>query len=229
MEDVARNDGELGELDFIDPNTNDVFGGSAGDVLVGGSGANVLIGNAGDDALDGNGGDDELVGGAGGDFLAGGTENDLHQRQRQHGGHDPLRGRHRHAHGRPARRRRDRLRDRQPGRPLALAAKGAKLRVSWTHPVSWKQLRHVTVRIKDGRKVAGKVVIRPRAEKIAASGKVEIARSKLTHKGGKVTAQLKLRYDAALAGKRLKAEVVAADMHGTKQVERNAATLKVAR
>jgi len=95
--------------------------------------------------------------------------------------------------------------------------------------VSWKQLRHVTVRIKDGGRVAGRIVIRPRAEKVAASGQVEIARAKLSHKGGKVTARLKLRYDAALAGKRLNADVVAADIHGAKQVERNAATLKVAR
>ena len=87
----------------------------------------------------------------------------------------------------------------------------------------------MTVRIKDGRKVAGKVVIRPRAEKIAASGQVEIARSKLTHKGGKVTARLKLRYDAALAGKRLKADVIAADIRGAKQVERNAATIRRSR
>jgi Ca2+-binding RTX toxin-like protein len=229
MEDVARNDGEIGELDFIDPNTNDVFGGSAGDVLVGGSGANVLIGNAGDDALDGNGGDDELVGGAGGDFLAGGTENDLINASdntadtiRCEGGDDTLTA--------------DLRDDDATGcetvnlvGELALAAKGAKLRVSWTHPVSWKQLRRVTVRVKDGRKVVGKVVIRPRAEKIAASGLVEIARSKLTHTGGKVTARLKLRYDAALAGKRLKADVVAADVNGTKQVERNAATIKVGR
>ena len=156
-----------------------MFGGSAGDVLVGGSGANVFVGNAGDDALDGNGGDDELDGGAGGDFLHRRHRERPHRRRRQHGGHDPLRGRQRHAH-------RDLRDDDATGcemvnlvGELALAAKGPKLRVSWTHPVSWKQLRHVTVRIKDGRKVAGKVVIRPRAEKIAASGQVEIARSKL--------------------------------------------------
>jgi len=95
--------------------------------------------------------------------------------------------------------------------------------------VSWKQLRHVTVRIKDGRNVAGKVVIRPRAEKIAASGQIEIARSELTRKGGKITARLKLRYAPALAGKRLRADVIAADIRGAKQVERNAATIKVAR
>ena len=227
MEDVARNDGEIGELDFVEPNTNDAFGGSAGDVLVGGAGANVFVGNAGDDALDGNGGDDELIGGAGADFLAGGTENDrinandnVADTIRCEGGDDVLTA--------------DLRDDDATGcetvnlvGELALAAKGANVRLSWTHPVSWKQLRHVTVRIKDGRKVAGRIVIKPRAEKIAASGQVEIARSKLTHKGGKVTARLKLRYDAALAGKRLKADVVAADIHGAKQVERNAATIRV--
>jgi hypothetical protein len=228
MEDLTRNDGEIGELDFIDPNTNDAFGGSAGDVLVGGTGANVFIGNGGGDALDGNGGDDELVGGAGSDFLAGGTENDLINANdneadtiRCEGGADDTL-----------------IADLRDGDAtgcetvqlvgkLALAANGGNVRLSWTHPVSWKQLRHVTVRIKDGRKVAGRIVIKPRAEKIAASGQVEIARSKLTHKGGKVTARLKLRYAAALAGKRLKADVVAADIHGAKQVERNAATLHV--
>jgi Ca2+-binding RTX toxin-like protein len=227
MEDVARNDGEIGERDLIDPNTNDAFGGSAGDVLVGGAGANVFIGNGGDDALHGNGGNDELVGGAGRDLLAGGSENDrinandnVADTIRCDGGNDTLIAD---------------LRDVdatgcetvQRVGELALAAKGANVRLSWTHPVSWKQLRHVTLRVKDGRKVAGKVVIRPRAEKIAASGQVEIARAKLTNKGGKVTARLKLRYDAALAGKRLKADVVAADIRGTKQVERNAATIRV--
>jgi Ca2+-binding RTX toxin-like protein len=226
MDDLTRNDGEAGELDFIDPNTNDVFGGSAGDLLAGGAGANVLIGNGGDDALDGNGGNDELVGGAGGDFLAGGTENDLINANdnvadtiRCEGGADTLTAD---------------LRDVDAtgcetvnlvGK-LTLAASGANVRLSWTHPVSWKQLRHVTVRIKDGRKVAGRIVIRPRAEKIAASGKVEIARARLAHKDGTVTARLKLRYDAALAGKRLQADVIAADIHGAKQVERNAATLR---
>jgi hypothetical protein len=229
MDDLTRNDGEAGELDFIDPNTNDVFGGSAGDMLVGGAGANVLVGNAGDDALDGNGGDDDLIGGAGADFLAGGTENDrinandhVADTIRCEGGTDTLTA--------------DLRDDDATGcetvnlvGELALAAKGAKLRLSWIHPVSWKQLRHVTVRVKDGRTVVGKVVIKPRAETIAASGKVEIARSRLSHQGGKVTARLKLRYDAALAGKRLKADVIAADVHGAKQVERNAATIKVAR
>jgi Ca2+-binding RTX toxin-like protein len=228
MEDLTRNDGEIGELDFIDPNTNDAFGGSAGDVLVGGAGRNVFIGNGGGDALDGNGGDDELVGGAGGDFLAGGTENDLIDANdneadtiRCEGGDDDTLIADLKDDDATA------CETVQLVGKLALAAKGSKLRVSWTHPVSWKQLRHVTVRLKDGRKVAGKVVIKPRAEKVAASGQVEIAGSKLTHKGGKVTARLKLRYAAALAGKRLKADVIAADIRGTKQVERNAATIRV--
>ena len=76
MDDLLRNDGESGEADFVDPNTNDAFGGSAGDLLAGGAGANVLIGNNGDDALVGNGGDDRVNGGSGRDFLSGGADAD---------------------------------------------------------------------------------------------------------------------------------------------------------
>ena len=41
MASLLRTSGAAGEGDFIDPNTNDAFGGSAGDTMLGGSGANV--------------------------------------------------------------------------------------------------------------------------------------------------------------------------------------------
>ena len=44
MASLQRNSGAAGEGDFIDPNTNDAFGGSAGDTMIGGSGANVFVG-----------------------------------------------------------------------------------------------------------------------------------------------------------------------------------------
>jgi len=223
MDDLTRNDGEAGELDFIDPNTNDVFGGSAGDLLVGGAGANTLVGNAGDDALHGNGGADDLIGGAGADFLAGGTEDDrinasdnVADTIRCEGGTDTLTA--------------DLRDDDATGcetvnlvGQLALAAKGGNVTLSWTHPQSWKQLRSVTLRLRG----AGRVVIKPRGEKIAASGKVRLAQAKLSHRGGKVTARLKLRVHPSLAGKRLRADVVAVDVRGTKQVERGAATIRL--
>jgi Ca2+-binding RTX toxin-like protein len=77
MDDLARNDGEAGERDFIDPNVNDVFGGAAGDLLAGGTGPNALIGNGGGDALHGNGGNDRVEGGRGVDLLTGGAADDV--------------------------------------------------------------------------------------------------------------------------------------------------------
>jgi hypothetical protein len=226
---VARNDGAAGELDFVDPNTNDVFGGAAGDLIVGGAGANVLIGNGGDDALHGNGGDDELDGGTGSDFLSGGSEDDVidsadnvgDREIRCDSGQDTLT--------------RD-VRDldvtgcevvNSVG-TLALAGNAAKLRLSWTHPQSWKQLRTITLKLRHRGEV-GRVVIRPRAESVKAAGAVRIKSAKLRHKAGKVTALLALRYDARLAGKRLRADVIAVDRSGAKQIERSAATLRVAR
>ena len=44
MASLQRTSGAAGEGDFIDPNTNDALGGSAGDKMLGGSGANVFIG-----------------------------------------------------------------------------------------------------------------------------------------------------------------------------------------
>ena len=72
MEDVARNDGELGELDFVDPNTNDVRQLGRLDRRLGRQRAR----RRRRDTLNGNGGDDAL-GGAGGDRLVGGTGADI--------------------------------------------------------------------------------------------------------------------------------------------------------
>jgi len=102
---------------------------------------------------------------------------------------------------------------------LALAAKGANVKLSWSHPRSWRQLRSVTLRLRG----AGKVVIRPRAGSIKASGKVAVARGKLTRNGRTVTARLKLHVPA---GKRLVADVIAVDVRGNRQVERRAAIVK---
>jgi hypothetical protein len=111
---------------------------------------------------------------------------------------------------------------------LALAGNAAKLRLSWTHPQSWKQLRTITLKLRHRGEV-GRVVIRPRAESVRAAGAVRIKSAKLRHKAGKVTALLALRYDARLVGKRLRADVIAVDRSGAKQIERSAATLRVAR
>jgi Ca2+-binding RTX toxin-like protein len=112
----------------------------------------------------------------------------------------------------------------ETGKPVAV-------RLSWRHPQSWRKLRTVELRLtRDGAPV-GKVTIRPRGEKIAAAGAVEVIRkrSRLAHKGKTVTARLALRLADRLAGQKLTAEVEATDTRGARQLERNAATIRVAR
>jgi Ca2+-binding RTX toxin-like protein len=69
--DGIANDGERpaipDENDNIEPDIENVVGGSGPDVLVGSSAANTLSGGPGDDALDGGPGADTLVGGTGAD------------------------------------------------------------------------------------------------------------------------------------------------------------------
>ena len=70
-------DGELGEGDTVDENVEDIFGGSAGDILMGNGSANRIAGFGGDDRLFGFDGDDSLDGGAGFNFVDGGNGADF--------------------------------------------------------------------------------------------------------------------------------------------------------
>jgi Ca2+-binding RTX toxin-like protein len=71
-----EDDGEAGELDFVDVDVEKVKGGSGDDVLVGSDSNNTLTGNAGDDQLYGAGGIDTLQGDEGTDLLVGDAGND---------------------------------------------------------------------------------------------------------------------------------------------------------
>jgi hypothetical protein len=239
MASLARNSGAPGEGDFIDPNTNDALGGSAVDTMSGGSGANVFMGGPGDDTLRGNGGNDTLRGDRGADSLFGGDDIDVLdsadnvEDEIMDCGFDT-----------PDTLNRD-LRDINATgceivnsvgilklTPATIAAEPgevAKVKLSWTHPKSWKQLRSVTLRLREGNEVVGKVAIRPRAEKLEDEGGVQLVRgqSKLVHKDKKVSAQLALRISRKLADSTLSADVVASDVKGAKQVSRAAATVRV--
>ena len=243
MASLARNSGAPGEGDFIDPNTNDALGTIAADTMIGGSGANVFHAGGGDDTLHGNGGSDTLRGDNGIDRLVGGTEADS-----LFGGNDndTL-----DAGDNFADTRMDcesgtgdiliaDLNDRNASNcetvrnvgvlklaPTAITAKAgkvAKLRMTWSHPTSWKQLRKVELRIED----AGKVVVRPRAERIEDNGAVKVMRaSRLTSKGKKVTAHLALKLDKSLAGETLSVDVEATDVKGRRQLQQDAGTIRV--
>ena len=243
MSDVARNDGAPGEGDFIDPNTNNASGSSAADTMTGGAGANVFDGNAGGDTLKGGDGSDTLIGDTGGDSLVGGADPDS-----LFGGtdNDTL-----DAGDNLADTRMDcesgtgdlliaDLNDRNasncetvrqvgvlklaPTAIRAKAGKAAKLRMTWSHPVSWKQLRKIELRIEG----AGKVIVRPRAERLDDSGAVKVLRtSRLTTKGKKVTAHLALKLSKRFAGETLSVDVQATDVTGRRQLQRDAGTIRV--
>ena len=73
----AGNDGEAGEGDDLNPDLEQVTGGSGNDQLAGTDEANILLGGDGEDRLNGRGGLDRLEGGRNDDLLAGGTGQDI--------------------------------------------------------------------------------------------------------------------------------------------------------
>jgi hypothetical protein len=112
----------------------------------------------------------------------------------------------------------------------AKAGKPARLRLSWRHPVSWRKLRTVELRLTGDELPVGAITIRPRQERITARGAVELVRkqTRLTRKGKTVAAWLAVRLDDSLAGQQLTAEVQATDTRGRRQLERDAGTVRVA-
>jgi RTX calcium-binding nonapeptide repeat (4 copies) len=235
---LQRNSGAPGEGDFIDPNTNDVLGTRVVDTLVGASGPNLLVGGGGDDTLVGNGGNDTLRGDLGADSLFGGAGLDV--LDTADGFEDEVMD---CGFDFPDTLNRD-LRDVNATSceivnsvgvlklaPAAIAAEAgevANVRLSWTHPKGWKQLRQVKLRLREGGDVVGQVAIRTGSGKVDAQGGVKLARgTKVARKGKKVSAKLALRIAPKLADSTLTADVVAIDVKGAKQVSRAAATLQV--
>jgi len=238
MQDLLANDGAPGEGDDVDPNVNDITGSAFADTLTGASGPNVITGGGGVDTLNGLGGIDRLTGGSSADFLFGGSEDDVIDSSDTvadrvmdcgPGANDVLQ--------------RD-LRDIEafgcedvvnvgilklaPATISAEAGEIAKVRLSWTHPKSWKQLRSVTLRLREGSEVVGQVAIRTASGKLEDKGGVRLARgTKLVRKGKKVSARLAVRIAPKLADSTLTADVVAVDVKGQRQVARAAGSIQV--
>jgi uncharacterized protein DUF1565 len=97
----------------------------------------------------------------------------------------------------------------------------ARLRLSWMHPASWRQLRTVELRASSGRKRIGRVVLRPRAGSVRASGAISVVKraTRLRHRSKLVTARLGLRFSRTLAGRTLRIDVIATDRRGRRQLE----------
>jgi RTX calcium-binding nonapeptide repeat (4 copies) len=113
----------------------------------------------------------------------------------------------------------------------AAAGETVRLRLSWRHPKAWRKLRTIELRLTQGALPMGTVTIRPRSERIDASGALRLDRdaTRLTREGKTVTVRLALRLDRSLAGQRLRVEVEATDRRGARQLERDAGTIRVTR
>jgi hypothetical protein len=237
--DGTRNDGASGEQDNVSGTFEHISGTDFPDDLIGNGQANTINGFGDGDNIDGLGGNDTLFAGAGNNGIVGGTGNDVIFAR--NGQIDNVNcGDNTDTLERDADENRVTGCERvqvgvlrlTPKAAQAKAGETARLRLSWRHPVAWKQLRKVELRLvaEEGRTV-GEVTIRPRGGRMTADGAVDLLgrQSRLAHKDKSVSARLALRLDESLAGQTLTAEVEATDARGRRQLERNAGRVRIAR
>jgi hypothetical protein len=104
----------------------------------------------------------------------------------------------------------------------------ARLKLSWTTPKAWRDLRKVQLRLYDGKQAVGMINVRPGSERVTGRGAVAVmAGSKLSHHGKTVVAKLAFDVAKSMAGKDLRVDVKAGDSHGHRQYERAAGTIQV--
>jgi hypothetical protein len=234
--DNVANDGEGGEGDNVRTNVENLYGGDAGDFFESHGAFSRLDGRGGDDVLLGGAGPDTVIGGPGNDILNSGQGNDIVDSR--DGQLDTI----------DCSQQTDTLvRDRTersvvdceqvtvgelrltPRATRSVAGETARLRLSWRHPKAWKQLRTIDLRVTNGDVAVGTVTIRARGKKITSTGAVRVQRAtKVATNGKTVTARLALRFDGSVAGESLQAEVEATDRRGRRQLERRAATIRIA-
>ncbi|HZO60159.1 MAG TPA: calcium-binding protein [Solirubrobacterales bacterium] len=234
------NDGEPGEGDTITGPVAQVLGGQAGDLIRARPDAtdgSFILGGPGDDTLEGADGDDDLRGDAGADTLLGNGGGDILHAD------DGFRDIVGCGSGidtalldaidgfTSCENRTVGVLRLAPKTIRAQSGEPVRLRLGWSHPRAWKQLRSIELHLTQRGAPVGEVTIRPRAKRISGDGAVELVRkhTRLTRKGKTVNAHLALRLDPGLAGRTLGLAVTADDVHGARQVVSRAATISLAR
>lgn len=111
----------------------------------------------------------------------------------------------------------------------ARSGRVATLDLSWRHPSAGGRIAYVKVQVRDGDRRVAEIVVRPRGERMSATGAVALVRraNSLSRAGKTVRAQLGLRIDPSLTGRRLALDVEAADLDGQRQIERGAGAVRV--
>jgi hypothetical protein len=233
--DNVANDGAAGEGDNIRDSVEELRGGrgvdtlkgpvNGGMIMFGGDGGDTLEGGSLGDTLFGEGGGDTYIANGGNDFI---SANDGIGEQIGCGtGTDTAEVDSNDVTGSCETRRVGVLRL-TPKMLRAEAGEVARLKLTWRHPKTWKQLRKIQLRLTDRGAPVGEITIRPRGKRVADSGAIRIKRARIAGHGKTVTAPLAVRLDGSLAGRTLKTEVEATDTRGARQVERDAGTVRVA-
>jgi hypothetical protein len=188
-----------------------VEGGEGGEFIRGGPASDTLLGNGGDDFIDADDGVGDIVGcgtGTADTALLDSRDGSSSCENRRVG-----------------------VLRLTPKAQRVKAGKIARVKLSWRHPVGWRKLRSVELRLTRGGALVGKITIRTSGKRISADGAVKLDRraTRLSQRGKTLAAHLALRLDDSLAGQTLKAEVEATDRRGARQIERDASTVQVAR
>ena len=111
------------------------------------------------------------------------------------------------------------------------ARKRARMTLRWTHPKTWRDLRRLELRLYRGDKRVGTIDVRPHGKRLAAHGAVQIMAdaARVSHTAKTLTARLAMEFPSSLAGASLRLTVEATDLHGHKQIERDAGRIRIAK
>jgi hypothetical membrane protein len=112
-----------------------------------------------------------------------------------------------------------------PRRLTARAGHRARLKLAWTHPVAWKRLDRVALRLG----AAARIAIHPRSEGVSVRGGVRVAAARVSHRGKTVTARLTIRIGGRYAGRTLRVQASAVDRAGRRQTVPAAGAIRVLR
>jgi hypothetical protein len=185
-------------------------GGAGDDTIIGGLGVDHFAGNAGNDSLQTADGNPELV--------SGGPDVDRAVRD----GADTLFDVESSTFGSVGRL------ALSPRTVTTDAAQRARMTVRWTHPRTWRDLRGLQLRLYRGADRVGTIDVHPRDKRLVARGTVQLT-ARVTHTTKTMITRLAMKFPRSLAGASLRLAVEATDLHGHKQLERDAGRIRVAK
>jgi hypothetical protein len=112
----------------------------------------------------------------------------------------------------------------------ARAGRPASWRLTWTHPLGWKQLDRIVLRLDSRGKPVGRIALDQQTRRLRTSGpavRLVTGRSAVSGRRKRLTARITLRIAKRYSGRTLVAKLAARDDNGTRQGWRQAGRLRV--